>query len=69
MKERNKHAEPEWICSKCEVPLQKGKVNVAYMQGMFPVDLHKCPACGQVFIPEDLALGKMAQVEKLLEDK
>jgi hypothetical protein len=69
VKEQDKHAETEWTCSKCRVPLQKGKVNVAYMQGMFPVDLHKCPDCGQVFIPEDLALGKMAQVEKLLEDK
>lgn len=60
---------PEWICSKCGAPLQRGKVNVAYMQGMFPVDLHRCPDCSQVFIPEELALGKMAEVEKLLEDK
>jgi hypothetical protein len=36
---------------------------------MFPVDLPKCPKCGQVLITEDLALGKMAEVEKLLEDK
>ena len=25
--------------------------------------------CGKVFVPEDLALGKMAEVEKALEDK
>lgn len=69
MKEQDKQTESEWMCSKCGVPLQKGKVNVAYMQGMFPVDLQRCPDCGQVFIPEELALGKMAEVEKLLEDK
>jgi hypothetical protein len=31
--------------------------------------LPRCPRCGLVFIPEELALGKMAEVEKLLEDK
>jgi hypothetical protein len=36
---------------------------------MFPVDLLRCPKCRQVFIPEELARGKMSEVEKLLEDK
>lgn len=39
------------------------------MDGSFPVDLPVCPSCGQVFVPEELALGKMAAVEKALEDK
>ena len=29
----------------------------------------RCPSCGQVFIPESLAKGKMAQVEVSIEDK
>lgn len=29
----------------------------------------RCPKCGQVYIPEDLAKGKMAQLEKSLEEK
>jgi hypothetical protein len=62
-------AEPPWWCTKCSVPLQTGKVNIAYLGSAFPVDLLRCPKCGQVYIPEDLALGKMAEVEKLLEDK
>jgi hypothetical protein len=45
------------------------KVGVSYMGNSFPVDLLRCPGCGLVLIPEDLALGKMAEVEKLLEDK
>jgi len=62
-------AETEWLCTKCSLPLEMGKVDVGYLGSMFPVDLLRCPNCGQVFIPEDLAEGKMAEVEKLLEDK
>lgn len=58
-----------WLCAKCDVSLEMHKVNIAYLGSMFPVDLPRCPGCGQVFIPEDLATGKMAQVEQLLEDK
>ncbi len=59
----------DWLCAKCDVPLEMGKVNISYLGSMFPVDLPKCPLCGLVLIPEELALGKMADVEKLLEDK
>ena len=61
--------EVEWLCSKCGLPLEVGKVEVGYLGSMFPVDLYKCPKCGQVFVPVELAEGKMAEVEKLLEDK
>lgn len=59
----------EWTCGKCGVSLVTAKVEVSYMGSKYPVELPRCPSCGLVFIPEDLALGKMAQVEKLLEDK
>ncbi len=29
----------------------------------------RCPVCGQAFIPEELANGKILSVEKVLEDK
>ncbi|HOI94695.1 MAG TPA: hypothetical protein PK250_08320 [Syntrophobacter fumaroxidans] len=45
------------------------KVNVSYLGSSFPVDLPRCPRCGLVFVPEELALGRMAEVERLLEDK
>jgi len=54
---------------KCSLPLEMAKVGISYLGNGFPVDLLRCPGCGLVFIPEDLALGKMAEVEKLLEDK
>jgi ribosomal protein S27AE len=59
----------QWQCGKCGIPLEISPVRVAYLGSGFPVDLLKCPQCGAVYIPENLALGKMADVEKALEDK
>jgi hypothetical protein len=58
-----------WVCADCNIPLQMGKVDVSYLGNSFPVDLLQCPNCGLVLIPEELALGKMAEAEKALEDK
>jgi hypothetical protein len=58
-----------WSCARCGEPLQRSKVMISYLGNAYQVDLLKCPSCGLVFIPEDLALGKMAEVEKALEDK
>ncbi|HEX7555585.1 MAG TPA: hypothetical protein VF338_03095 [Leptolinea sp.] len=58
-----------WICSHCKIPLEIKPVQIEYLGSAFPVDLPKCPNCGLVFIPESLATGKMAEVEKSLEDK
>jgi hypothetical protein len=56
-------------CSKCNIDLSPGKVTLKYLNSSFPVDLYKCPKCGLVYIPEDLAMGKMDMAEKALEDK
>lgn len=61
--------QPTWLCANCNIPLEVAKVDVAYLGNAFPVDLLRCPKCGLVLITEDLALGKMAEVEKQLEDK
>ena len=67
------HFDPDkyegWTCADCNEPLVVGKVDVSYLGNSFPVDLLKCPKCGLVMIPEELALGKMSEVEKALEDK
>jgi hypothetical protein len=62
-------APPQWICSNCDLPLQPGQIMVAYLGNAYPVDLMRCPRCGLVLVTEDLALGRMAEVEKALEDK
>ncbi|EGO65636.1 DVU_1557 family redox protein [Acetonema longum] len=62
--------QPENIgCDKCSIPLTLGKVRLAYLGSVFPVELYKCPRCGLVYIPEALARGKMQEVEAALEDK
>lgn len=58
-----------WMCDKCQKALVSQKVKVRYLEGNFEVELLKCPECNMVFISEDLALGKILEVEKSLEDK
>ena len=58
-----------WLCSKCGTKLEEVKVKVKYITGNIEVELLKCPKCNMVLITEDLALGKMLEVEKNLEDK
>ncbi len=56
-------------CALCGRTLELASVTVSYLGSSFQVDLLQCPGCGQVHIPEDLALGKMVEVEQQLEDK
>lgn len=65
----NSSEQEEWICARCNQALVIGEVQAAYLESGFPVKLLYCPQCKQVFIPERLALGKVAEVEKSLEDK
>ena len=59
----------DWVCAKCGQALIAGQVTIEYLGNQFSVELPKCPGCGLVYISEDLASGKMAEVEQLLEDK
>ncbi|NLF15540.1 MAG: hypothetical protein GX597_27445 [Anaerolineaceae bacterium] len=57
------------ICYQCQKELAPTKTNLSYLGVSFPADILRCPECGQVYIPEDLAKGRMAAVEMQLEDK
>lgn len=59
----------EWKCRKCGEALVKKKTVFDYMGRTFSEELYKCPKCGLVLIPPDLAKGRMAEVEEMLEDK
>lgn len=61
--------EDELFCVKCEVCLVSLKTTFKYLKHEFYVDLPRCPVCGQVYVSEELAKGKMAEVETSLEDK
>lgn len=64
----------DWRCA-CSgqkmqaAPVQAAPVTVSYLGATFGISLFACPACGQTLVPEALALGRMAEVEALLEDK
>lgn len=58
-----------WMCRKCGKPLVKEKVVFDYLGHTFSEALLRCPGCGRALIPGDLAEGKMAEVETMLEDK
>jgi tRNA(Ile2) C34 agmatinyltransferase TiaS len=62
-------SEAPWICGKCGRGLELQKVQVQYLGSLFSMDLPKCPGCGTVLVSEETALGKMAEAEKVLEDK
>jgi len=59
----------EWTCGVCGEPLTIAKVAFTYMKGNFEVDLPACAGCGMVLISDELANGKMADTERILEDK
>jgi hypothetical protein len=45
------------------------KVVFSYLGHTVAHEVQSCPKCGKVYIPADLAEGKMAEVEEQLEDK
>lgn len=60
---------PEIICRKCRLPMEPAETYFEYLDHGFHTKLLRCPGCGEVYIPEDLVRGKMAEVEQNLEDK
>jgi len=57
------------ICDKCQLPLARAKTKLTYQGIKFDAELMRCPKCGQTFVSEDLALGKMHELEIEMEDK
>jgi hypothetical protein len=58
-----------WICNRCKAPLEVQKIRLQYQRVIFALHLPACPQCGMILINEDLATGKMAEAEQILEDK
>lgn len=59
----------EYHCMSCQVPLEPGQVELVYLGASFSVELPVCPCCGFALISEELAVGRMNEAERLLEDK
>ena len=56
-------------CARCGEPLVLSPVTFTYLGHAFPVELPACEACGLVFVPEELAKGRILHVERSIEDK
>jgi predicted RNA-binding Zn-ribbon protein involved in translation (DUF1610 family) len=59
----------KWICARCGEPLAMTKITVRYLGSVFTMELPKCRICGMVMVTEEVATGKMAEAEQVLEDK
>jgi uncharacterized OB-fold protein len=49
--------------------MAESEVEFSYLNRSFRHKVPRCPKCGQVYIPEKLASGRMNEVEKMLEEK
>ncbi len=58
-----------WKCAKCDKELVVKKTRFSYLGHTFSHEVLRCPKCGNVFIPQELAEGRMAEVETQMEDK
>ena len=61
--------EKTWKCGRCSQELKMTKMVFSYLGHTFAHEVPVCPKCGKVFISKELADGRMAEVEQLLEDK
>ncbi len=59
----------DWVCGKCGGALVSASVRVRYMGATLSLDLLKCPRCGTAMVTEEVATGRMAEAEQVLEDK
>ncbi|MDR2157326.1 MAG: hypothetical protein LBO81_06060 [Clostridiales Family XIII bacterium] len=57
------------ICELCDVEMTPLEAQFNYLNRTFKHVVLRCPRCGQVYIPEELAEGRMREVEKTLEEK
>lgn len=61
--------EKKWKCRRCGCELRQQNVVFDYLSLTFSEELLRCPKCGRVLIPRDLAVEKMVEVEAQLEEK
>ena len=61
--------EKKVICRRCQVEMVPKSTFFDYLGLIFPAEILCCPKCGEVYLPEALVKGRMADVERELEDK
>ena len=61
--------EKKVICRRCQVEMVPNTTFFDYLGHKFHTEILCCPKCGEVYLPEALVKGRMADVERELEDK
>ena len=61
--------EKKVICRRCQVEMVPKSTFFDYLGHYFHTEILCCPKCGEVYLPEALVKGRMADVERELEDK
>ena len=56
-------------CEKCGISLIDKEIEFKYLEVEFTATAPCCPQCGQVFLSEEIVLGKLSEIEQMLEDK
>jgi ribosomal protein S27AE len=64
----------DWYCFKDKVKMTEADIRLKYTAGDkyskdFTFKGMKCPKCGISFLPEDLAIGRLATAEGIAEGK
>ena len=59
----------DWHCFKCKEKMVEGEIRLVYLEIEGTQVGLMCPKCGAQYIPEELAIGKLAKGEKMIEDK
>ncbi|MDR0596603.1 MAG: hypothetical protein LBG50_03585 [Clostridiales Family XIII bacterium] len=57
------------ICGMDGAEMELMEAEFSYLGRGFKHKVLRCPVCGQVHIPEDIAAGRMREVELALENK
>ncbi len=66
------HVKPEdltWKCFRCDRQVVAEPVLVEYLGNNITSELPQCPSCHIVLVSEELAMGKIVEVQEILEDK
>ena len=57
------------LCERCGVKMVLARADFKYLGHSFHTEVMRCPQCKAVYIPQELAEGKIADAEMALEDK
>ncbi|MBR7189704.1 MAG: DNA-binding protein [Oscillospiraceae bacterium] len=57
------------VCDRCRAKMELARADFTYLGHNFHTEVMRCPKCGAVYIPQELAEGKIADAETALEDK